>query len=348
MFAVIRTGGKQYRVTPNDVLKVEKLDGEAGDTITFTEVLAVGSDGRRPRVGTPARGRRHRDGDRHRAGPAGQGHHLQEAPPAEQPPQERPSPARHRAARRRHHGGRPPGAARGAARRGRSAGAGRGRQPRTKPSRRKETHPWHTRKQAARPATGAIPPAAASASRSSAARASIAGNIIIRQRGTKMKPGLNVGLGKDHTIFALVDGHVKFHPQGRGPGARLGRARRRRQAAEYRPPPSRPPTASHARRGRRAPAPFAFRAIMKFLDQAKIYLRSGDGGNGVVAFRREKYLEFGGPDGGNGGKGGDIVFVAAAEPEHADRLPLHPAFPRAQGRQRRRAATAPAPARPTW
>ncbi len=43
MFAVIRTGGKQYRVTPNDVLKVEKLPGEAGETITFTDVLAVGS-----------------------------------------------------------------------------------------------------------------------------------------------------------------------------------------------------------------------------------------------------------------------------------------------------------------
>jgi GTP-binding protein len=49
---------------------------------------------------------------------------------------------------------------------------------------------------------------------------------------------------------------------------------------------------------------------MKFLDQAKIYLRSGDGGNGVIAFRREKFLEFGGPDGGDGGKGGDIVFEA--------------------------------------
>jgi large subunit ribosomal protein L21 len=44
MFAVIRTGGKQYRVLPNDVLKVEKLAGEAGETITFTDVLAVGSD----------------------------------------------------------------------------------------------------------------------------------------------------------------------------------------------------------------------------------------------------------------------------------------------------------------
>ena len=44
MFAVIRTGGKQYRVTPDMVLKVEKLVGEAGETITFTDILAVGSD----------------------------------------------------------------------------------------------------------------------------------------------------------------------------------------------------------------------------------------------------------------------------------------------------------------
>jgi len=45
MFAVIRTGGKQYRVTPNALLKVEKLEAEAGATITFTDVLAVGSEG---------------------------------------------------------------------------------------------------------------------------------------------------------------------------------------------------------------------------------------------------------------------------------------------------------------
>jgi large subunit ribosomal protein L21 len=45
MFAVIRTGGKQYRVTPNALLKVEKLDAEAGGTITFNDVLAVGVDG---------------------------------------------------------------------------------------------------------------------------------------------------------------------------------------------------------------------------------------------------------------------------------------------------------------
>ncbi len=49
---------------------------------------------------------------------------------------------------------------------------------------------------------------------------------------------------------------------------------------------------------------------MKFLDQAKIYCRSGDGGDGVIAFRRERFIEFGGPDGGNGGRGGNVEFVA--------------------------------------
>ena len=49
---------------------------------------------------------------------------------------------------------------------------------------------------------------------------------------------------------------------------------------------------------------------MKFLDEAKVYLKAGDGGDGVVAFRREKYIEFGGPDGGNGGRGGDVVVEA--------------------------------------
>ena len=46
---------------------------------------------------------------------------------------------------------------------------------------------------------------------------------------------------------------------------------------------------------------------MKFLDEAKIFVKSGDGGAGCVSFRREKFIEFGGPDGGNGGRGGDII-----------------------------------------
>ncbi|OJW47569.1 MAG: GTPase ObgE [Alphaproteobacteria bacterium 41-28] len=51
---------------------------------------------------------------------------------------------------------------------------------------------------------------------------------------------------------------------------------------------------------------------MKFLDEAKIFIKSGDGGAGCIGFRREKFIEFGGPDGGNGGKGGSIIFEAVS------------------------------------
>ena len=49
---------------------------------------------------------------------------------------------------------------------------------------------------------------------------------------------------------------------------------------------------------------------MKFLDEAKIFIKAGDGGHGAKSFRREKFIEFGGPDGGNGGAGGDVIFMA--------------------------------------
>jgi GTP-binding protein len=65
-------------------------------------------------------------------------------------------------------------------------------------------------------------------------------------------------------------------------------------------------------------SPFPFFAFeldsgqMKFLDQAKIFVQSGDGGAGACAFRREKYIEFGGPDGGDGGRGGDVIIECVA------------------------------------
>src|SRR6478752_2852425 len=54
------------------------------------------------------------------------------------------------------------------------------------------------------------------------------------------------------------------------------------------------------------------KTLMKFLDQCKVYIRSGDGGGGAVSFRREKFIEYGGPDGGDGGRGGD-VWIEAVE-----------------------------------
>lgn len=72
------------------------------------------------------------------------------------------------------------------------------------------------------------------------------------------------------------------------------------------------PMTGRARHGGDEFAPFAYGPAMHFLDQAKIFVRSGAGGPGAVSFRREKFIEYGGPDGGNGGKGGDIVFEAVA------------------------------------
>ena len=68
-----------------------------------------------------------------------------------------------------------------------------------------------------------------------------------------------------------------------------------------------------------------------FIDEARILVKAGDGGNGCLAFRREKYVPRGGPSGGDGGRGGDVVLVADRAPEHAAAIPLQP---RTQGRAR--------------
>ena len=72
---------------------------------------------------------------------------------------------------------------------------------------------------------------------------------------------------------------------------------------------------------------------MKFLDQAKIFVQSGDGGAGCIAFRREKYIEFGGPDGGDGGRGGDVILECVAGLNTLIDFRYHQHFKAARGGQ---------------
>jgi GTP-binding protein len=69
---------------------------------------------------------------------------------------------------------------------------------------------------------------------------------------------------------------------------------------------------------------------MKFFDEARIEVLAGDGGNGAVSFRREKFIPLGGPDGGDGGKAAASVAIADKQPQHADRFPLRQASSAAQ------------------
>ena len=81
----------------------------------------------------------------------------------------------------------------------------------------------------------------------------------------------------------------------------------------------------------RAKRPFGKALIPMFVDHAKIYVKAGDGGDGCVAFRREKYVARGGPSGGDGGNGGSVYFLATVHFKHSSSFQVSTAFLREPG-----------------
>ena len=194
MFAVLKTGGKQYRVAKNDVIHVERLPGEAGAQILFDQVLLVG-EGANATAGAPLV-----------AGATVAGTLLEQVLADKVIIFKKRR--RHNYRRKRGHrqqlsvirideiltdGAKP-------------AAPGRGGQGRSK-----EQKPWLIRKQAAVRATDATAPAGASASRNSAARIVSPATSSCASAAPSFIRARNVGMGKDHTLFATDRGQGVFH-----------------------------------------------------------------------------------------------------------------------------------------
>ncbi len=186
MYAVIKTGGKQYRVKSGEQVKVELLPAEVGAAVSFDQVLMLG-EGDGVKIGAPFV-----SGATVKATVVAQG---------------RGEKVRIFKMRRRKHY---------AKTQGHRQIVHRSAHRRNRRRLSKDQEPWHTRKQAAARATAAIRTPSGSASRPTAASWRNAGQIIIRQRGTVVHPGVNVGMGRDHTLFARVAGKVEFAVKGSG------------------------------------------------------------------------------------------------------------------------------------
>src|SRR5258707_12759140 len=191
----------------------------------------------------------------------------------------------------------------------------------------KETRQWRIRKRAVPRATGAIPAAGASASRNSAARPWCPATSSSASAAPSTTPA------RMSTWAATAPSSPRSRapspitpPRTGAPSSRWRRCRRRPPISPF--PPGACAPAEIAQGGMVAFPLFICAAVqflilrnepnfsgpksMKFLDQAKIFVKSGDGGAGACSFRREKFIEFGGPDGGDGGRGGDVIVEAVA------------------------------------